>query len=91
MALSDIKDSALANISILEDVVDFKTKFYPRGWAHYDQAKPGTLKLVPQEHILEAVKKDYKAMRNMIYGKYYTYDEIQKVLKDLEDEINSLI
>ncbi len=91
MALSSIKDSALADISILKDVVDFKIKFYPRGWAQYDQAKPGTLKLVPQQHVLETVKKDYKAMRNMIYGEDYTYDEIQKVLKDLEDEINSLI
>lgn len=91
MALSGIKDSALANIAILDDVVDFKKKFYPRGWAQYDQAKPGTLKLVPREHVLEAVKKDYKAMRTMIYGKYCTYDEIHKILKDLEYEINSLI
>jgi hypothetical protein len=30
MAISSIKDSALENISILEDVVDFKIKIYPR-------------------------------------------------------------
>jgi len=88
MALSSIKDSALANIPILDDVVDFKNKFYPRGWAQYDQAKPGTLKLVPREHVLEAVKKDYKAMRNMIYGRYPSYGEILQILKELEDEIN---
>ncbi len=90
MALSHVRNSALANISILEDVVDFKLKFYPRGWAQYEQAKPGTLKLVPQQHVLEIVKKDYEAMRNMIYGQYYTYDEIHKILSDLENEINSL-
>ena len=90
MALSPIKDSALADISILENVVDFKMRFYPRGWAQYDLAKPGTLKLVPQGHVLESVKKDYKAMRNMIYGEYYTYENIQEVLIDLENEINAL-
>lgn len=90
MALTNIKDSALENISILEDVVDFKIKFYPRAWAQYEKAKPGTLKLVPKQHVLEIVKKDYKAMRNMIYGQYSTYDEIQNILTDLESEINSL-
>ncbi len=43
----------------------------------------------PQED--RSKNKAYKAMRNMIYGSYLTGDEIQKVLKDLEDEINSLI
>lgn len=90
MALSPIKTSALADISILEKVVDFKIRFYPRGWAQYHLAKPGTLKLVPQGHVLESVKKDYKAMRNMIYGEYDTYENIQEVLLSLEDEINAL-
>lgn len=89
MAMSPVKDSALADVSILENVVDFKIKFYPRGWAQYDQAKPGSLKLVPQGHVLESIKKDYKAMRNMIYGEYYSYEEIEKVLVNLEMEINS--
>lgn len=90
MAMSEVKDSALSNIEILEQVVDFKTKFYPRGWAQYDQAKPGTLKLVPKGHILAAVKKDYKAMRNMIYGEYLAYEKIHQILEDLENEINSI-
>ncbi len=89
MAMSTVRDSALADISILENVVDFKTKFYPRTWAQYDQAKPGTLKLVPKGHVLESVKRDYKAMRNMIYGKYYSYEEIQNVLEELERDINA--
>ena len=91
MAMSDIRTSALADFSILAQVVDFKTKFYPRGWAQYDKAKPGTLKLAPKGHILESVKEDYKAMRNMIYGNYCDYEEIQKILEELEDEINTKV
>lgn len=89
MAMSPIRDRALANISILKNVVEFKIKFYPRGWAQYDQAKPGTLKLVPKGHVLESVKKDYKAMRNMIYGRYYSYEELEEILAGLETEINN--
>ncbi len=88
MANSNIKESALADLFILEDVVDFKMRFYHRGWAQYELAKPGTLKLVSHGHILETVRKDYKAMRNMIYGTYFDYDAIYQVFARLEDEIN---
>ncbi|MBU4262904.1 MAG: nucleotidyl transferase AbiEii/AbiGii toxin family protein [Proteobacteria bacterium] len=90
MAMSSVKVSALADLSILESVVEFKKRFYPRGWANYDLAKPGTLRLIPQGHVLESFKNDYKAMRNMIYGEYPEYSKILHVLAKLEDEINAL-
>lgn len=90
MALAPVKNSALADIAILESVVEFKQRFYPRGWARYDLAKPGTLRLVPEGHILKSVKKDYKSMRNMIYGDYYNIEKILSVLAELEGEINAL-
>lgn len=90
MALASVKNSALADITILESVVEFKQRFYPRGWARYDLAKPGTLRLVPAGHVLEATQKDYKDMRNMIYGEYYEFEKITNVLEELESEINAL-
>lgn len=61
-----------------------------RGWPRYDLAKPGTLRLVPEGHVLEATPKDYKNMRNMIYGEYYEFNKIKNVLQELESEINAL-
>jgi Nucleotidyl transferase AbiEii toxin, Type IV TA system len=90
LAKSPIKDRALADLHILTSVVEFKKKFYSRGWANYDLAKPGTFRLLPEEHVLEAVKKDYKEMRSMIYGTYYDYSVIHSILSELEVEINSL-
>jgi len=90
MANSKIKEIALNNLSILEDVVDFKKRFYPRGWANYDLAKPGTIKLIPNDHILENLKKDYKAMENMIYGDYPDFNELISGIRLLEQEINNL-
>jgi len=75
---------------LLKDVVEFKQRFYSRGWAHYDQAKPGTLRLVPSGQVLVEVKKDYAQMRNMIFGRYPDFDDIMAVLQHLEDEINRL-
>jgi nucleotidyltransferase AbiEii toxin of type IV toxin-antitoxin system len=90
MAGTDVKTSALKNLPLLQDVVAFKKKFYPRGWAEYDQAKPGTFKLIPPEHILKAMRDDYDAMQEMIFGRRPPFDEIITGLSELEAEINAL-
>ncbi|OIN92497.1 MAG: hypothetical protein AUJ21_06640 [Anaerolineae bacterium CG1_02_58_13] len=89
MAAATVKDAALADLALLEDVVAFKQRFYPRGWAQYDEAKPGTFRLMPAEHVLAAVEKDYVQMRNMIFGRYPDFAEIMETLRTLEREINS--
>lgn len=90
MANSAVKDVALANLALLADVVAFKQRFYPRGWARYDQAKPGTFKLLPSGHVLAAIEKDYVQMRAMIFGRYPDFAEIIETLRTLEMEINVL-
>jgi len=90
MASSPLKDVALSDLSQLNDVVAFKMRFYRRGWAHYELAKPGTLKLLPEAHVLlAAVRKDYADMRNMIFGAYPDFNEILSTLEKLENEINA--
>lgn len=86
---SDVKDKALSDSKLLQDVVSFKMKFYPRGWARYDLAKFGTIKLLPAEHSLKLLKKDYEEMKLMIYGKYPSFDELLETIAQLENEINN--
>jgi len=88
MADSPVKHAALADLDLLANVVEFKEHFYPRSWARYDLARPGTFRLAPEGHVLAAVKADYRAMANMIFGDMPEIDQIMKILKRLEDEIN---
>lgn len=90
MAASPVKAAALADLALLADVVAFKQRFYPRGWARYDLATPGSFRLVPSGSVLEAVEKDYGQMRAMIYGRYPDFAEIMETLETLEREINEL-
>lgn len=90
MAQSPVKESALADTGLLASVVEFKKRFYPRGWARYDLAQPGTLELVPKEHILASVRYDYRAMKNMIFGEPPEFEEILAVLQELQEEINGI-
>ena len=90
MASDKVKDEALADLELLKNVVDFKQKFYPRTWEKYEEARIGTLKLLPPEFRLEALKKDYQAMQNMIFDKYISFEEIINILENLEKEINEI-
>lgn len=90
MADSPVKAAALADFCLLASVVEFKQRFYPRGWAQYELAKPGTLRLVPKGHVLATVTVDYRAMANMIFGEYPPIEKVLARLKTLEDEINGM-
>jgi len=84
----EIKRSSLSKPDLLASVVEFKKKFYPRGWAKYDEAIEGTLKLVPPPHVHEEMIKDYESMKEMKFGTIPTFDEIINSLTLLEQEIN---
>jgi len=88
MAVSDVRGSALSDLALLESVVQSKMRFYPRPWARYELAKPGTLQLVPSEHIRTTIERDYIEMRHMIFGRVPSLDEILATVRDLQDEIN---
>ena len=91
IADSDFKNKALEDKELLKKVTEFKMKFYPRKWARYEDALNGRLKLVPREFRFSEIEKDYKAMAEMIYGEYPNFEEIIKVLQELEKEINNKI
>ena len=89
MANSEVRDSALKDIELLNKVVEFKDKFYHCSWAKYEDAKPGTIKLLPPEYNVKAFKEDYEKMKNMIYGDKPDFDVILGVIAELEKEINA--
>jgi len=82
--------SALDALDLLSSVVAFKMKFYPRGWARYDLAKPGTLRFLPPERSMDALRGDYAAMREMVFGRYPEFDDIVATLEGLQAEINGM-
>jgi len=90
LANSAVKEKAFSDLILLQKVVDFKKKFYPRGWAKYDDAKPGTFCLMPPAHSLKIIKSDYEKMSEMIYGPSPDFDSLMHSIKQLEDEINAL-
>ena len=90
MDASPVKAAAFRNLDLLARVVTFKDRFYPAGNAHYDLAKPGTMRLLPPEDCLPVLRDDYAHMRNMLFGEIPSFEEIMACIARLEKEINNL-
>ena len=90
MATTPVKEAAFSRLDLLKKVVDFKIKFYPRAWAKYSEAVPGTLKLIPPEYRFAALEADYDSMKDMLYGDVPTFGAVIDAVRELEKEINTL-
>ena len=85
-----IEDDSITNLSLLEQVVRFKKKFFYSASAKYDLAKPGTINLVPDDPVIDKLSRDYEQMREMIFGEYPDFNLIINTIKEFQEKLNSL-
>ncbi len=86
---SPIGQKAVADLSLLEHVVQHKQVFFRSGWTHYEDALLKEIKLVPPSSRLSFIKGDYQRMREMFFSEPPDFETILKDLKRLEKQINS--
>ena len=89
IAQGPVRAEALADLTLLADVVRHKQTFYPSGWARYDLARPGSLHLAPLEARRAALERDYGHMGVMLFGAPPEFASIMEALAELEREINA--
>jgi len=82
-------ESSLKQIDLLERVVAFKMRFYPRKWARYEEALLGSIKLTPPGYRFDGLQKDYESMTEMFFGKHPSFSELMSIIENLESEINN--
>ena len=85
----DAKARALANLDLLNEVGHHKSVFFKAAWARYEDAKPGSLRLTPGDHLEAALRRDYAGMREMIMGDAPSFDDVMSAIAALEAEINA--
>ena len=90
IAHSESKAAAYEDLDLLGRVVEFKMKFYPRKWAQYELARPGTMKLCPPEYRYAALEEDYAVMQGMMFGEGPSFADLMAFIRELEAEINAL-
>lgn len=80
--------AAIKDIGLLSKVARHKEVFFPAAWARYEDAKPGTLRIVPPDARLTELEQDYRKMREMIFGEPPSFEILLEVLREIENEIN---
>lgn len=82
--------AAVADLDLLAQVAQHKTTFFRSGWASYETACPGTLRLMPDEARVKDLRADYRAMAPMMFDQTPPlFDDILAKLAALQETINS--
>jgi len=89
LAQGPIRDEALGDMNLLDQVVRHKQTFYPSAWAHYASAHSGSLHLLPAPERRLALERDYRNMGVMLFGEPPLFAAIMETLRALESEINA--
>ena len=76
--------AAEGDFQLLEQVAKHKAILFRSGWANYDTARPGTLRLIPAESRIRDLRADYRGMAPMMFDdKPLPFDNILSRLREL--------
>ena len=64
---TDEGQAAIADVDLLAQVAQHKATFFRSGWASYETARPGSLRLMPDEERVKDLRADYQAMAPMMF------------------------
>ena len=83
--------AALADRTLLEDVVRHKKAFFNATYAHYDRCLAGELRLVPDDDQLDALRADYDSMRTtgLLEHSAPDFAALMADIRDAERRINT--
>lgn len=88
---SKVKDSAVNDHVLLEQVVEHNKIYFRAAWANYESAKKGSLKLTPEKFVTEAMENDYEKMGDMFYGQHVDWQQIISQISEFEHQFNNKI
>jgi hypothetical protein len=79
---------AIEQIDLLDQVAHHKSVFFKAAWANYENARPGSLRLLPNPELKAALRRDYVGMQEMIIGDPPLFDNILKTIGMFEAKLN---
>jgi hypothetical protein len=82
-------NTAAMDFDLLAQVARHKTTFFRSGWASYNTARPGSLRLMPNEARIKDLRADYRAMAPMMFDESPpSFDSLLAKIAGLQEAIN---
>jgi hypothetical protein len=88
LILSGTGEKAAGRPELLQRVVEHKKVFFPSGWAYYDEAIRGSLRLTPHPGRIRQLEEDYDKMREMFFAEPPVFAEVLRILEEWETHFN---
>ena len=88
MTASGIGESVLSDQGLLEAVRCHNLIAFRQAWKRFEEAVPGSVRLVPQPGLRTVIERDYRAMQDMILGDVPAFEWIMDRLLHAETVIN---
>lgn len=85
---TDAGRSALSNTGLLDAVRRHNLIAFRQAWKRFEEAVPGSMRVVPQPELVTVVERDYRAMDGMILGESPEFGWIIEQIQHAEAVIN---
>lgn len=89
MTIAGVHEAALLDTKLITAVRSAAIAFFPQTKARYEEFRVGSIRIVPPDAVLEALRRDYDAMRDMIFGLVPDFAAIVAGLAALERRVNA--
>ncbi|WHA44253.1 MULTISPECIES: nucleotidyl transferase AbiEii/AbiGii toxin family protein [Agrobacterium] len=87
---TDEGKTAAKDFDLLATVAKHKATFFRSGWASYDTARPGTLRLMPSAARIKDLRADYRAMAPMMFDERPpAFDDILAKIEKMQETVNT--
>ena len=83
--------SALPDIELLDAVRNHNLTAFRQAWKRFEEAIPGSVRLVPQPDLRPVIERDYGAMQGMILGDVPDFGWVMEQLQHAEAAINGAL
>ena len=85
---TEVGRSAMADTHLLDAVRNHNLVAFRQAWKRFEEAVPGSLRLVPQAELRTLIERDYRAMQGMILGMAPDFGWVTDQLRVAEAAVN---
>ena len=85
---TDLGRAALSNVALLDAVRNHNLIAFRQAWKRFEEAVPGSLRLVPEAELRRVIERDYGAMHGMVLGEAPEFGWVMEQLRRAEVAIN---
>jgi len=85
-----VATEAMAEAGLFDQVLAHRRDFFGYNWMDYSALRPGSVRLIPLDHQLDAWRQDYAAMRaEMFFGEPPQFDVMLATIGSFERQFNA--